>query len=233
MSKVDFDLQLSSLISSVAHFGGTHGSDLAERLSVAASPLLEWLGYLTNSEMTGVCDELIDGLRSSIVESAGYLALGLVRPTLFAMRNQIDVSLSWLFFKDHRVEWDRLRTAGEGFFLKGGVIAYLEENYPRFRQKHGSLTSARTRKEIDPYKILSAHVHTQSPHTLQNYGDLSTLVCQTKQAEECIQLQDEVSEYIGDIFLSVFGTKWASLPNSIVLAGQTRLGTEKSALVFS
>ncbi|MBX9459380.1 MAG: hypothetical protein KL863_26885 [Rhizobium sp.] len=206
--------------------------DIAVSTHDAINPLVEWLDYLEASEKTSTADEFLTGLRASLMESLGCLAAGLVRPAIFSMRSQIDISLGWLYFRDHPVEWRRVARTGDGFKLKGDAMAYLDENIPNFKSRFAVLTKTKKRTEEDPYRLLSAYVHGQSPATLPKYGGLSDLVWTSKLCEDGVKLQFEVGEYVSDIFVAYFAGKWASLPANRVAAVQARAGQEASK-VFS
>ena len=96
---------------------------------------IAWLGYLRNSQATGTANELLDGFHASLIETAGYLAMGLVRPAVFAMRTQVDILVAWLFFKDHRVEWEHVESTGEGYRLVSEVLKYLKRYNGRFHDR--------------------------------------------------------------------------------------------------
>jgi hypothetical protein len=233
MTTINFDAQTTKLHKAVTRRLVQDGSEICAKIYNAALPLPYWLDYLRTSEATGCCDEFLDGFRAGIVETTGCLAMGLVRPTIFSLRGQLDLALSWLYFKDHPIEWNRVQESGEGFMLKRDVLAYLEEYYAAFKIRFGALQSARTRQEMDPYRLLSAHVHGQNSLVMPLHEHLDTLVRPRKRCLECIQLQAEITEYLSDVLLACFADKWASLPEPIVDAARTRLDPKKLAKVFA
>jgi len=95
--------QLVDLLSAVHQFSEVSGVDVITEIDRQSKLFLEWVPFL-NSLKTGVADELLDGAVSSLREVAACSGLGLVRPALLAMRTEIDLILSWLYFKDHSVE---------------------------------------------------------------------------------------------------------------------------------
>lgn len=233
MKQADFLPETKALAGSLAKRLSTDGPDLAFDIYNASSALLDWLNYLVASEMTGHCDDFLNGLRASLVETISCGAAGLVRPAIFVMRAQIDIIFSWLYFKDHPVEWARVERTGEGFMLKRECLEYLRQNVRSFDARFAKLAETRTRKEPDPYKILSAHVHAQGLSVLPAHAKLDSIVGSLKRSREIAESQKEVTEYIGDILLSCYGSKWTALPDKISKAARTRLGKEKMAIVFS
>src|SRR4051812_9038600 len=115
MSQIDFAAETTKFASTVSARLDAAGPEICSGVYQASLPLLYWLDYLRNSERTGCCDDFLDGVRASVVETSGCLASGLVRSAISALRTQIDILLSWLFFKDHPIEWQRVHDYGEGF----------------------------------------------------------------------------------------------------------------------
>src|SRR4051812_24873617 len=107
-----YEMQTTALRTAVDEISVKHGAKLVESLEDSAALLLAWLSYLKTWRLTGVADDLIAGSQSAIIEAAACLSLGLVRPALFSMRAQIDMCLSWMFFKDHKIEWERVQAEG-------------------------------------------------------------------------------------------------------------------------
>ena len=62
---------------------------------------------------------MLVGLQTAAVEVAGFIAVGFVRPAIFALRGQIDLAAGWLYDKDHPLEWEHVVKTGEGFLQKG------------------------------------------------------------------------------------------------------------------
>lgn len=233
MKKSDFDPEMKSLLAALTQRLTMDGAAVAFKIYEASDELFEWLDYLGTSEATGQCDNFLDGLRASIVEVVGCGAAGLIRPAIFSMRAQVDIVFSWLYFKDHPVEWAKVECTGEGFFLKRDVLDYLKQYVPRYECRFAQLLSKRSRTEADPYKLLSAHVHGQGVSVLPTHGKLETLIGPLTKSFELATLQAEITEYISDVLLSCFGHKWASLPQKISNGARLRLGSEKIAAVFT
>ena len=196
-------------------------------------PLLQWANYIYTAERTGDCDEFIDGFRASLVETIFCVSAGLARLALFSMRSQIDIILSWIYFKDHKKEYGKVQKSSYGFMLKSAVIKYLDEYEPNFRVRFATLTTEMTRTERDPYRLLSAHVHSQSLKTLPSATDFSSLVASDAICHELIVVQGEVTEYLSDILFSCFGGKWAGLPAELTVTLKSRLSEKSLSQVLS
>ena len=195
--------------------------DQATQLAIA------WLDYLRNSQATGTADELLDGFHASLIEAAGCLAMGLVRPAVFAMRTQVDILVAWLFFKDHPVEWEHVESTGKRYRLVSEVLKYLRTYNIRFQDRLALLRAKRTQGQEDPYHLLSAHVHSQNSATIPPLVKIQQLVQGKPRCLECVELQLEISEYLSDVLASCFATQWADLPESVTNSIKRRLEPEK------
>lgn len=225
--------QLHSFRNAINSMIDVHGGQLVQKFEQAANPILQWLSHLSQHEKTGTADELLDGLHKMLIEAAGLTAIGLKRPALYAQRAQIDVAFGWLYFKDHPVEWSRVVSHADGFMLKRDVLKYLEEKLPGFKTRFEALRAcSKPTPNFDPYRVLSAHVHLQSSVVVPKNDKFVSLVASFEECCEVIDLQLTISEYVSDLFLSYYATKWASLPPSIVNDANSRLG-QKSKAVFS
>ena len=209
----DYEAEVSDYHNAVRTQLEANGIDLCQNMGREVRGLLHWLSYLRKSEATTVADALLDGVQGAIIEVTGCLTLGLARVALCSLRLQIDLALGWLYFKDHPIEWETLRATGKGFLSKSEIGTYLTQNYPTYKTRYTLLEQAKRRRVSEPYRLLSVHVHGQTDLTTPAVGPLKRLVYDRRQCEECITLQRDVAEYIGDTLLAVFADKWASIPD--------------------
>jgi hypothetical protein len=149
-----------------------------------------------------------------------------------SLRIQIDLGLTWLFFKDHQMEWERIQESGDGFKLKTEIFRYLQEMHPRFADRMGTLRGVRTRKLDDPYRLLSAHIHGQSEMALPQILKPQDIVGSKKAQDEFVQLQGECAEYVGDIFWSVFAGSWTAVPVSLRTPLEQRFKSKEQKAQF-
>ena len=227
------DENVAALLAAVSDHGASIGIECSRGVAAEAQVLLDWLNYLRQSEATSVANALLDGTQGAIVETVGCLALGLVRPALASLRSEIDMMLAWLYFKDHKVEWNRLRDTGQGFQTKANVWSYVKDHWPGFQSRFNLLAKEHTRREEDPYRLLSAHIHGQTDFTAPKVGQLVELVGDAQLSEDCVILQHDVAEYIGDVLLSLYGDKWTALPGSVMNGLEHRLNTKQRKAFFA
>jgi len=189
---------LFDLLHSIQSFGNAHGEGVIAAIEQSASPLLMWLDILKKFAITGHATELLDAIGAAIREAAALAAIGAARPCLFSLRAQIDLILAWIYFKDHPIEYAVVKRTGEGFRLKKEVISYMKESFVGYGEKMGILAQAPVRKEIDPYKLLSAHIHAQSSYVIPKINNLRDVIAEKSIVDDCISIQADVSEYISD-----------------------------------
>lgn len=210
----------------------TRGVNIAETGEVACRQVLLWLQYLRVSQATGTADCLLDGISSAAREGIACVTLGLVRPAINSLRLQIDLSLAWLYFKDHPVEWTRVQDTGDGFKLKTELLKYIGESFPKYSTRFGILRDCKTRTLEDPYRLLSAHIHGQSEFALPQVKQPKDIVASTKAQDETIKLQLECSEYINDVFWCVFANRWASISEELKTSLQGRFKSPEQRASF-
>lgn len=224
MTAVAAGALVSALRDAIVARVDSSGADTVVAVENRSSLLLVWIGHLLHSETTGTADGLLEAARSAIVEVAGSLSIGFVRPALMSLRTQTDSILSWLYFRNHPVEWSHLEEFGDGFVLKREALEYLDKFVIDFKRRRTLLSAVKRREVLDPYKILSAHIHVQNPAALPSLARLDDLVADPQTVFDCLRLQGETSEFLSDVLLSVFAPKWASLPDSIMSDAKARLG---------
>lgn len=233
MKKSQYKAQVDSLLAAISNHVAISGVELGVKHHNSLLVVLHWIDYLKGSELTGCCDEILDGIRATAVEASGCIALGLIRPAIFALRAQIDATVAWLYFKDHPKEWDFLIRTGDGFKSRSEIIEYLTKFIDKFGPRLSILSAHKKRKVDQPYRLLSAHIHGQSTLVIPTFQRLEAMVYPQKQCEEAVDLQVEVSEYVNDIFLAYFASKWPSLPDEIMNPAKSRIPSSKHAKLFS
>ncbi|HHQ2672641.1 TPA: hypothetical protein ACSPLY_005253 [Pseudomonas aeruginosa] len=218
--------QKKELIESARRFIEAEGEGILTSYEESSRLLLCWLEVLRTHFLTKTADKLLFAVSSSVREAAALSALGLVRPALFSLRAQADLLLSWLYFKDHPIEYDNLCRTGDGFVLKKEVLKYLSDYYPGFSERLGVLNATATRSELDVYRLLSAHVHSQSPFVIAEVKELKDIVRPKEISIQCALLQKDVGEYLNDILLSLGLLSEAATPEAISLSLIGRLKTQ-------
>ena len=226
---IDYSAQSNGLIDAVTTRLMQSGKASAEAMVCSVDPLLSWIGHLNAYKMTGTCDHCLDGVRSLILESIICTSAGLHRSAILAMRGQVDLVLTWIYFKDHPVEWRRVLRENEGYKLKKDVLEYLESFYPGFSRRMAMLKFAKKRQNDDPSRILSAHIHSVGNNTVPSLVSFSDIVATKELCDDCVAMQADVSEFVGDILISCYASSWAALPSELIATIKQRVGDGKFA----
>ena len=203
-------------------------TDLAERVGV----LQQWLEYLDISVTNDDARPILIGTKSSLIEVAGCIGLGLVRPATMLMRTQIELMMAWIFFNDHPVEWRYSRETGERYPLYTQTWRYMCNFDKRFEQRFDLLARMKTRTLKEPYGLLSIHVHALTGPALPIAGTLPSIVAEVELCRECLRLQGEVAEFLIDVLFAWFAHRWADLPPAIMEYIKARLGAEEARNMF-
>ncbi|MNQ68092.1 hypothetical protein D3C85_826370 [compost metagenome] len=201
-----------SFKSAISNVIDLNGDIYLKGVSQSASTHVVWLHHIKANLSTGVADRLIDSSISSLKEVGGCLSLGLVRPALFAMRTELELALSWVFFNDHPVEWSHIEKYPEDYPLRATNIKYMKAYNSRYDSRMSLLEKAKIRPVSDPYGLLSAYVHGTSAHAAPATSDLCDIVMSKNSLDDCVKLQASVSEYISDVFASWFADTWHDWP---------------------
>jgi hypothetical protein len=98
----------------------------------ATSLLMEWFGYIRSSISRQVADRLLDAAQATAIEAACCLSVALVRPAVFSIRAQLELTLAWIYFDDHPVEWRFFEKTGKDYPMRAPLIKYLHGGRPLF-----------------------------------------------------------------------------------------------------
>lgn len=218
--------QITDMLAATETFSKAHGSKVLVEFETNARLLLEWVRFLKKHSLTGTADELLQAVSSSIRESAAFAVIGAVRPCLFSLRAQTDLLLSWLYFKDHPVEYSKMCRTGEGYILKKEALKYFSDFHDKYPERYGGMLKIMTRQQQDPYKLLSAHIHAQSPFVIPEVRSLKDVVRSEKLVMECMRVQFEVAEFLSDILFSLQLFSFGALPQFIQTSLMQRIKTD-------
>lgn len=225
-------IHIDNLLHDSSNFALSNGEMLCAAFQDNYGILLEWLDYFSSIYDEDIMKSLRLGIKSAIVESIACASIGMLRPCIVSMRLVIDLTLGWLFFKDHPIEWEYVNDTGKGFMLKSDVIAYLEKVCPAYKRRYGVLVQIKSRRSEEPYKVLSAHIHGQNEMLVPTCKTLNDIIDSLERIRECSSLAKDVSEYINDIFLSTGFWSWASLPKNILQTVEKRFKTREQKSEF-
>lgn len=223
--------QIASAISAAEAHANSTGLAFAQRTLEAADELRLWLHYLRTHTRFVCAEELLSGAYAAIIESAGYISLGLGRAAIMAIRAQIDLTLSFTFFGEHPREWERVQDVGEGFRLRSDLYKYHTEVDKQFKQRIGLLDQMSKPTVEGIYRILSAHIHGQSAFTIPKIGDLEELVMPNAFIESLIEAQAQSAQAVSNYLTALYADDWPSIPSTVTKRIQNTL-TDAQRQVF-
>ena len=228
------DRVVADLLNKINEHALDVGDAYLQEIHDSTALLRAWLEYLAAYEASGNADVLLSGVSSAIMEAAACLTIGFGRVALGPMRGQIDLVLSWLYFKDHPIEWSRLESHGDGYMQRAELVKYLNEKLSSgFGTRFAELKRASRRNIEDPFSILSAHMHRQSSATVASVASCAEAVSDKAVCDDVVILQQCTSEYLNDVLLSCFGKNWAVLPSIVIADARARLSAAQQAIVFA
>lgn len=227
-----FNVQRDELLAAINARAASVGTDCGMNASKASRKLLCWQHYFRKQDDSKIAAELLAGTRAAMLETATYLTLGLGRAALMAMRTEVDLFLSYTYFRDHPAEWTQLKETGNGFMLREAIYRYHECMSPRFKERLAILEQAFKLCLIDVYRILSAHIHGQSAMTAPAAGMMTDLVVSQPFAESIIELQRQCAETTSNFLFAVYAEQWPSLPEEILIEILDKLSPKQQTAFF-
>jgi len=208
-------------------------SAIAEQCREELKLSMTWIGAFLDGAPGNHAALLAEGAYGSAVEAVSLAAFGLARPSSLALRSHYELSLQYLYYKDHPKEWAGVSTFRAQGLLPSVVKKYLKENYPSFEERYTKLLKVKTRASDDVYGVLSGVAHgyalnaiplaTKPEQILGSIGALTSLKA----------LFHDTAEVISDTCLASFESNWMSVPDYIKESVSNRLngknpGTELS-----
>jgi hypothetical protein len=213
------------------HFSG-HGKANIKGAEATVEELLLWIQYLRLRHESEYAKELLDGAVASVIEAVAYIAMGLGRASITAIRAQIDLLLSFTYFRDHPTEWERVKRTGDGFMLRSAVAEYHKASLPGFESRLATLEKTSSYTVSSLYRILSAHMHGQTSLTIPKTNSLAEVVTNPPFMASIVDIQRETSVALSNYLLAVHTHEWPSLPPKVIARVRGVLGPDKCAKVF-
>lgn len=176
---------------------------------------LTWAALHLEDSDNRHCDLLLKGAYGTAVEAVSLLAIGLVRPAILSLRAHYELSLQFLYYKDHPVEWRGVKSFRNQPNLPGVNKKYLKDFYPEFENRFKTLTSHKSRRNEDCYVILSGVAHGTALHSITSATVPEELVEDIDTVGSAVEVFHDTAENINDINISCFQGNWISLPEAI------------------
>ena len=199
----------------------------------AVNDLAAWIMHFRTISTSKTAEELLNGAQAAALETVAYTFLGLGRAAVTAMRLQIELVLGYTYFKDHFVEWDRVRMTGDGFMLFTAVQNYHHESNKTFAARLDMMQKGALPTLREVYRTLSAHVHGQSPYTLPKVGPLQSTVLGMDLMKSVVEMQTHSMDALSCFLVATYAAEWPQLPPRFVSRVSKSLTPKQRRLFFS
>lgn len=227
--------QLEAAVDAIADYSKLHGATSAQDFGIAAKPILTWLNWFHTCRPHSHAAELLEGARASVLEAAAYAGLGLGRASITSIRTQVDLVLSFSFFREHPAEWRLLTWTGDGFKLRSDIVKYHREMDPGkggFAERLTMIEQCSKPSLEECYRLLSAHVHGQSPNTMPKSDAIKDLVMPLTTLQQILVLQQQTAKALSAYLMAVHAREWNELPADLVKATKAQLTPAQIPLFF-
>lgn len=204
---------------------------VGEDISKVGVDILSWVRYLRSVHLKREAIELLNGTESALIEACAYCCLGLGRAAIAAIRTQMDLLLCYTYFRDHPVEWKKLKRTGEGYRSFSEILKYHVEIDSNFSKRLEMVNQVIKPSAKELYNKMSAHIHAQSTFTIPTFDKMDDLVLSQAQIESVIDLQRKTSIALSALLLAIYGNNWADLPPEFYQPMRSDM-SEKQASTF-
>lgn len=187
---------------------------------------LTWISVHMERDPPHLCDHLLKGSYGAAVEAVSLLSFSLVRPAVLSLRSHYELSLQFLYYKDHPIEWRNVLAFRAQPNLPAVNKKYLRENYAGFEKRFTILCKNKTRRDDDCYDRLSGIAHGTAINSISTATTPKELIESEDVVRQCIEIFNSTGEYLSDVYLSAFEGNWMSLPDFVRTSINYRFDTK-------
>ena len=197
---------------------------IAEACSGHLKQSLTWTMTSLDKEDHEDCTLLLNGCYGAAVEAVTLTSFGLVRPAVLSLRSHYELSLMFLYYKDHPVEWRNTKQYRARPKLPGDIKKYLRNNFESFEDRWKSLCKVKERGVEDCYDVLSGVAHGTALNSISSATKPVELIESEETIQQSVYIFLAVSESINDIYISCFEGSWISLADETKSKLEKRFG---------
>ena len=203
----------------------TSNSAYANRCMNNLRPSLVWTGRLIDSSVSLPCDVLPKGCYGAAVEAVSLVSFGLIRPAILSLRSYYELSLQYLYYRDHPIEWRSVSEFRQQPILPSVAKRYLRDNFPKFESRFKALLKVKSRTNDDCYQVLSGIAHATAINSISTATQPADLVESKEVVAQTVDIFRDVGEHTSDIYIAGFEGNWISLPEEIKTDLRMRFGS--------
>lgn len=167
--------------------------------------------------------DLLSAARLSLLEAAASWSAGLNRAAAGSLRTFLENAISWLYYKDHAVEYRLVTMAKSDLFLPKAVQKYLIAIDGGFEAAYKYLEKSKSRPNEYYYTDISSFVHAH-PNFLLSGKTGPEIVVSVPPDQDFIKMCQHADEFLNDQFITFYRHSWGSVPQSAQAAATNRLG---------
>ena len=188
---------------------------------------LVWTARHMETFSSNPCGVLLKGSYGAAVEAVSLVSFGLVRPAVLSLRSHYELSMQFLYYRDHAVEWRNVSEFRSQPILPGPIKKYLREHYPTFQDRFSKLLRVKTRTNEDCYQVLSGVAHGTAINSISSATEPLDLVESEEVVSQSVSIFHDVGEHMLDIYVSSFEGNWLSLPDGTGDNLKARFGSKR------
>ena len=197
---------------------------IAETCLLNLRPSLVWIARHLDGDYGQDCSLLLKGAYGAAVEAVSLVSFGLVRPAILSLRSHYELSLQYLFYKDHPIEWRNVRTFRIQPNLPSINKKFLRDNYLGFEDRFKLLLKVKNRSSEDCYEVLSGIAHGTAINSISSATTPEELIETEQTVSQSPAIFESVGEHLSDIHVACFESNWLSLPVDIQASLTSRFG---------
>lgn len=159
------------------------------------------------------CISLCRGSYGAAIEAVSLVSFGLVRPAILSLRAHYELSLQFLYYRDHPVEWRSVAAYRSQPNLPAANKKYLREYYPLFEKRVVRLSKVMESGIDDCYEVLSGVAHGTALDSISSATEPKDLVESAKVVKSAAAIFQSVGETLFDTHVASWESNWVSLPD--------------------
>lgn len=172
---------------------------------------------------------LLNGTKLSLLEAGTAWAVGSNRGAAASLRVSIENAMSWLYYKDHPVEFGAVTDRRLDLMLPKAVQQYLKSVDGGFESAYEMLKKTKSRNSEYYYTDISQFVHAHP--RFANVSDIETAAISYPRDPSFLSICAQADEFISDNYLAFYRLSWGDFPALLQDHLSLRLGDNISKFV--